>query len=133
MRIFLIPLACLSIFIVTPARALCLWDCTPSEAPVCADLKAKIERDRNYPGHVTSCRKVDGQALEFMGVQAYRMVIEITATYPNGDHPCATDPRKLGCSMIMDKIARPGDSRTRQLEVMFQKTEQGWQETGRVQ
>ena len=124
---------CLSISFATCAHALCLWNCAPSESSVCNDLAESLKRHPRYPGYVTSCRKVNGQEVNLLGVTGYRMVIEVTATYPNGDHPCSTDPRGLGCSMIMDKIAPPGGSKTRQLEVMFQKTEQGWVETGRVQ
>jgi hypothetical protein len=121
MRIFLIPFAWLSVFTVSPTYALCLFNCAPDEARVCSEAKTRTKNliapglrgQESQPAQVVSCRKVNGQELNIMGVTAYRMMLEVTLVYPKGY-------RGIGLTVP------PGGTDTRQIEVNFQKTEQGW-------
>jgi hypothetical protein len=135
MRIFLMLFACLSIFIVTPARALCLWNCTPSDSRVCSAFKTEFKGTAKYPAEVVGCRKVNGEELNMLGATMYRMYLEVTVRYPQGNFPeCITNPHMPACYMLVGQKPMPvGATDTRQIDVMFRKTEQGWaDETGRI-
>lgn len=75
---------------------------------------------------ITKFRKIDGQSAELVGVKLYTLKYEAEIEYPKGLNPQCKDGRDWGCGITLS-FYEIGGKETVKGEVIFQKTENGWQ------
>jgi hypothetical protein len=113
----------------SPAKAFCLFSCTPSETDAKAVFLHILPNViRNSPYNLTSFEKTNGVEQEALGQKIYRLSFKAAIQLPSGaNEDCKPQMVFYPCSGSPRQFWPPGSIVNFSDTFTFQKTERGWQ------
>jgi hypothetical protein len=134
--IILAALSGLLVLGASPAQAVCLWNCEPTEGTALKVFENSLQRNNpGAPYQIESVKKLNAAKLNMGGAEIHVILIEVIAKFPQGVNTgClrgGENAYSVNCVAAHTGVsgrfvAEPGARVSFREEIRFQKTDKGW-------
>lgn len=115
-----------------PAEAGCWFGCSKPSTKVIRTIAEQQLHQRHRPNRITISQFsiINTGTMKVLGMQAYRVKYKAVVVFPQGNHrfhKCKREPQFCFLEKMRGPIQQPGSSAIWEGELVFRKTDQGWE------